>query len=202
MSKEEKENIKWAPYGRITAVTGLAGFISTILALVLPIAGTFFYEPTFNGMAQLFFLSLYYSLPILALLLFMSFLEIKKRSSDGSVKKLFSTFLFVCSIGFILTGWGVYIFTNGYLDTGKETKRIQTVTHKSIKRPGGHRTAGHNLKYYIDVTSWRSDFPKVTIENEDLYHSVDIGNKLELTTKPGYWNIEWQVSGWKVSSQN
>ena len=66
----------------------------------------------------------------------------------------------------------------------------------------GKTVGGLDYNIYIDATSWRSDFPKVTIENEDLYHSVDIGNKLELTTKPGYWNIEWQVSGWKVSSQN
>jgi hypothetical protein len=131
----------------------------------------------------------------------MFFLVLKARRPAGSVKKVFLGVLFVCSIGFIPTGWGVYILTNGYLDTGKETKRIQTVT--DIYPVGWHTRFSRGTSHRMEVPSWRSDVSKLKVEiDKDLYNSLKKGENVELITKPSYWNIEWQTSGWHVPSQN
>jgi hypothetical protein len=158
---------------------------SLAAGMIFLFTGVLHYAPILSGEFKLFSPSLRYSLSALALFLFSAFQLMKGRSSSG---RLFLWLLLMSAPGFVLTSWGGLISSNGFLDKGKQDVRVLPVIEKSVYH-------GKSDSYYIDLPSWRSDAPKITMNvNSGFYNSLNKGDKVELTTKPGRWHIEWKVS--------
>jgi len=173
---------------RLIPLFGIPMMVFASAGMAMLIFGLTRYKPF--GYA-IYFQSLKYSLPALALFLLFAFRLIKGRSSSG---KWFLALAIFVPMGLITVGIGAHVFTNGYLDDAAATTRVLEVTDKFIK------TSDKSTSYYITVPSWRegSVAEKMSIGN-DLYDQINEGDRVEIATKPGKWGYEWFVHCKKVT---
>ena len=154
------------------------------LGIGLMIAGTNWYPALDDG--TLFRDSLRYSLPLLALFIWLAARMIKGRAS--SHRDLISIFL-ISLFAFPVCGFGTELFLNGWLDLSPPTAHAVAVSRKYTTR------SKNSTYYYVTVDSWRS-----AGDNEDLnvpralHERIGPGQAtITVVTKPGRFRFEWIV---------
>ena len=122
----------------------------------------------------------------LVLAALLTFTEAYKREeflyeTDGGGKKLLVTFFF-----WLAFGYGLAIFGNCYIDSGKSIVSHAQITdmYKSHGKSGTY--------YHIRLTAWRygHEGEGFTI-NKDLFYRLHTGQTLDIYVMPGRLNSPW-----------
>ena len=132
----------------------------------------------------LFLDSLSYSLPLLALSLWISVKLVKGRAS--SHKDLIGIILLFLT-AFPVAGFGLEVFLNGWLDNAPPATHLGRVDNKYST------SSKNNTNYYVVLESWRK--PRTTEKLQvdfSLYGKISSGRSwMNVETKPGRFGFEW-----------
>lgn len=145
-------------------------------------AGLHFYPPLDGG--ELFVATLPYSLPALALALWLAVVGLRGRA--GSHRELFIAAALLLP-GIPLAGFGGALLANGALDSSAPVTHRVAVLGKRISR------SDDSVSYYLTVRSWRPGRSREEIQIErDLYQRLEAGRDQALiTSRAGYLGYEW-----------
>jgi len=130
--------------------------------------------------------SVMFSLPALVLYLLVRFKYIKSRSSSYLDWLILIT---MAAYIFLVTGAGLKVFLNGYLDDSVASMHEVTVVGREEAR------FGLGLGYRAIVQSWRPGYSSETIKVPyRIYQHIQQGSSwMTITTKPGRFSYEWIV---------
>ncbi|MBP7231165.1 MAG: hypothetical protein KBA28_04470 [Syntrophaceae bacterium] len=107
----------------------------------------------------------------------------------ASSHRLFFYLLTMSFVAFPLGMTGGAVATNGFLDEGSETVHRVSVKDHYIQKNKNDRT------YYLSFVSWRNEEPMIRISvSSCFFKQIEVGDLIDVKTKPGYWNAEW-ISG-------
>lgn len=156
-----------------------------IFSLVIIIIGFVKYKPLDTG--TILFAYIKYS--IIASIVYIWFITTMIKGRSNSHRELILIFFLTFS-AFPLTGAGVTVFLNGYLDKSEPSVFTVSVINKYYTRS---KNGKHY--YYIKVRSWRKEEISESLSVScNVYNSI-INNKskVKIITKKGYYNFEWIV---------
>lgn len=157
-------------------------FVMGISSLII---GSHWFPPLDSG--SLLLDSLRYSVPLLVFSLWLAVRLIKGRS--GSHKELIGIVI-LSLIAFPLSGFGMEMTLNGYLDMEAPSSHSVRVVHKYLTR-SKKKTHSHVL-----LESWRRRGETEKLEIPFLlYRQISPGKTvMEVVIKPGRFGFEWLVS--------
>jgi hypothetical protein len=155
-----------------------------IVAIASLVTGLIHYNPLDEG--KLILSTLKISIPLLIFFLWAAVQLLKGRSS--SHRELIVVF-FLSLFGFILTGAGLGIFLNGYLDRSPAVDHETLIVGKYISR------SDKSASYHARVASWRKEGEResLRIGSNEYYRVFPNKTELTVTTKAGKFNYEWLV---------
>ena len=130
--------------------------------------------------------SVIFSLPALVLYLLVRFKYIKSRSSSYLDLLILIT---MAAYIFLVTGAGLKIFLNGYLDNSEALVHEVTVVGRDEVRSGLGRG------YHAIVQSWRAGHSseKIRVPYQIYQHIQQGSSWMTITTKAGRFGYEWIV---------
>lgn len=142
--------------------------------------GMYHYEPLGSG---LILRALALSAPMALLVLWVEFRWIRGRSASH---RQFLVLLVLSLFCFPLALTGSALVTNGLWDDGKALSRLVPVTDRYERRNKNSRT------YYLAFPSWQQpgETDRLAVPKA-LFESVRQGERIAITTRPGYWQQEW-----------
>ena len=130
--------------------------------------------------------SLQFSIPLLVISLWIAVMLIKGRSS--SHRELI-IILVISVFGFPLTGAGLGIFLNGWLDESDASSHTVVVVSKYVSE------SDKSTSYYAVLESWREErrTEKLRISSYEYRKVVPHTSEITVTTKPGRFGFEWVI---------
>jgi len=136
---------------------------------------------------ELFLASLKYSLPLFAVYVWAAVKLLKGRS--GSHRELAAAVLMSASV-FVVSGFGIGRFLNGFWDTAASRTRPALVVEKYA------RNTDDGVHHYVRLQSWRREGKTEKLRiSRALYGKIEpVKTVMALVTKPGRFGFEWIVS--------
>ena len=162
--------------------------VPVILSIIGPIP-IFFSMESYRPVSDMPLLTeaLKYSAAALALYIWIAYFILRGTSSAG--RHLLGVF-FISLLGFMMTGWGAVMYSNGALDQNPHISRKAVVIHKYENH------SSKSNAYYIQLKSWRPDLEMVELRiGESLFNNVKPNETfIIVVTGPGWLGHEWIVS--------
>jgi hypothetical protein len=155
-----------------------------IVGILLSLWGTSSFEPLQGG--RVFFVSLWFSLPLSALFLAYACHELAGHST--SARAFFGSAVFAI-IGLVLSGWGGAVVLNGSLDSSLRESHRTAVYSKRITH---HKSSTY---YKVTVEGWGpgSSGYEFTV-SPYTYDQINPGDPCEVTTRQGAFGFQWVVA--------